>query len=65
MGGCTNYCKFANLNKLQEVDSSEEFCYCKLFKERVFRKTKCPYFKDGWGDLLKSIVDEKYVEFRK
>ena len=56
-GGCENFCTYANMSKAEEIYDSEEFCYCELLDQKVFRKTKCPYYKDSLGDLLKAFTD--------
>ena len=57
-GGCENFCTHANMRKAEEMYDSEEFCYCELMDQKVFRKTKCPYYryKDSLGDLVKAFA---------
>ena len=45
------------MSKAEEMYNSEEFCYCELMDQKVFRKTKCQYYKDSLGDLIKAFAD--------
>lgn len=36
---------------------SNEFCYCELMNQKVFKKDKCPYYENSERDLLKSFTD--------
>lgn len=56
-GGCENFCTHANMRKAEEKYDSEEFCYCELMDQKVFKKTKCPYYKDSLGDLLDAFAN--------
>lgn len=56
-GGCTNFSAYANMSKAEEMYESDEFCYCELMDQKVFKKEKCPYYKDALGDLLKTFVN--------
>lgn len=51
-GGCTDFCSYANMSKAEDLFGSEEFCYCERMKQKVFKKTKCPYYEDALGGLL-------------
>lgn len=57
-GGCENFCNYANMRKAEELSYSEEFCYCELLDGKVFRKTKCPCYKDGMADLIKVFINK-------
>ena len=56
-GGCENFCTYANMSKAEKIYNSNEFCYCELMNQKVFKKDKCPYYKDSLGDLLKSFMN--------
>ena len=45
------------MRKAEEKYDSEEFCYCELMDQKVFKKTKCPYYKDSLGDLLDAFAN--------
>lgn len=51
MGGCINFCTYANISNAEKMFDSEEFCYCELKDQKVFKKEKCPYYKDALGDF--------------
>lgn len=57
-GGCKNLCTYANMSKAEEMFNSDKFCYCELMDQKVFKKEKCPYYKDSLGDLLKAFANE-------
>lgn len=50
-GGCINICAYANMVKAEEISDSDEFCYCELMKQKVFQKSKCPYYKDMFSSF--------------
>lgn len=56
-GGCADFCTYANLSKAEEIYDSDEFCCCELMDKKVFKKIKCPYYKDSLGDLLKAFME--------
>lgn len=56
-GGCENYCIYANMTSTEKKFDSNEFCYCELMNQKVFKKDKCPYYENSERDLLKSFTD--------
>lgn len=56
-GGCVNFCTHANMLKAEKMYDSEEFCYCELINQKVFKKTKCLHYKNALEDWAKMIAD--------
>lgn len=57
-GGCEDFCSHANMRIAEELSYREEFCFCELLDCKVFKKKKCPYFKDTMADLIKAFVNK-------
>lgn len=55
-GGCSDICKYANMTETEFLYNTEKFCYCELVGEKVFNKTKCPYYENGLDDILKLMI---------
>ena len=57
-GGCKDFCTYANMSKAEEMFASDEFCYCELMNQKVFKKEKCLYYEDSWDDLMYGFLNE-------
>ncbi len=57
-GGCQDFCEYVNMSKADKLlYDTDVYCYCELMEGKVFKKTKCPYYKDGMSDLIKAMAE--------
>ncbi len=56
--GCKDSCEYALLDIAEEIYGSDVFCICKLVGGKVFRKSKCPYYKNVIESIFEVFKDE-------